>query len=181
MFHSINIGLTKKQAERMNLPHLVFPTKGEKEKELADIEKALKEAKSQFGIQGVVTGAQASNYQKDRIEAICKKLGLTALSPLWHKDPATLLREELALGFKTLIVQVAAHGFTEKWLGREINETCIQDLEKLHARYKIHVGAEGGEYESFVLDCPLFSKPLRVKSIKKIWKGDKGHTELEIK
>ena len=29
---------------------------------------------------------------------------------------------------------------------------------QLHRKYGIHVCGEGGEYETFTLDCPLFKK-----------------------
>ena len=33
---------------------------------------------------------------------------------------------------------------------------------KIFKKTRIHIGGEGGEYESFVLDCPLFKKKLEV-------------------
>lgn len=29
-------------------------------------------------------------------------------------------------------------------------------LVEMHAKYGLHICGEGGEYETFVLDCPLF-------------------------
>ena len=52
----------------------------------------------------------------------------------------------------------------ESFLGRKIDERLIEDLKKL----KIHLGAEGGEYETFILNCPLFSKKIEIIESEKI-------------
>src|ERR1700733_9270657 len=74
MFHKPNINLSSMQAEALQIKQVIYKTKGEKEKELDDIEKALKENE----VTELVTGAVASVYQKDRIEKICKKLSIKA-------------------------------------------------------------------------------------------------------
>ena len=55
------------------------------------------------------------------------------------------------------------------------------DLEKLHKKYGIHPGFEGGEAESFVLDCPLFKKKIEIKDFKKIWDAKTSSGYLEVK
>src|SRR4030042_2924535 len=67
MYHTLNIHLTEKQAESMNIPLVKKVTKGEKEKELDDLEEILKD----LDIDGVISGALASEYQRTRIEKIC--------------------------------------------------------------------------------------------------------------
>ncbi len=39
-------------------------------------------------------------------------------------------------------------------------------------KYKIHPAGEGGEFETFVLNCPLFKKSLKVKSFKDFKEGE---------
>jgi uncharacterized protein (TIGR00290 family) len=73
---------------------------------------------------------------------------------------------------------VAALGLDESWLGRALNEEAIRDLADLHAKYGVNPGLEGGEGETFVLDCPLFERRIQVTSSKKNWKGDAGHLEI---
>ncbi|KIH43807.1 hypothetical protein ANCDUO_26181, partial [Ancylostoma duodenale] len=36
-------------------------------------------------------------------------------------------------------------------------------LDRLHSQYGVHPCGEGGEYETFVLDCPLFHKRILVE------------------
>ena len=71
MFHHVNIDLVNLQAKAMELPLIFIETKGKKEEELKDLENAIQIAKEKYKIQGIVSGAIASNYQKTRIENIC--------------------------------------------------------------------------------------------------------------
>ena len=170
MFHSPNIKLVEKQAQVMDLPLIIETTKGEKEKELEDLEKAIKHAKKKYKIDTIVTGAIKSVYQASRIEKICKKLKLKCLNPLWHKHEIDYLKELIKDKFKVIITGVAAYPLDESWLGREIDNAFITDVKELHQQYKIHPAGEGGEFETFVLNCPLFKRELRVT--KKEIKGE---------
>ncbi|MDD5087068.1 MAG: hypothetical protein PHV16_04935, partial [Candidatus Nanoarchaeia archaeon] len=68
MFHIPNIGFAKKQAEAMEMPIIFLDSSGIKEKELDDLKDAISQAKSKYDIEGVVSGALASNYQAERVK-----------------------------------------------------------------------------------------------------------------
>src|SRR5512137_1054998 len=70
MFHSINIHLTEQLAKTLDIPLAKKSTKGEKETELVDLKHLLQDLE----IDGVVSGAIASEYQRTRIEKICDEL-----------------------------------------------------------------------------------------------------------
>jgi diphthine-ammonia ligase len=164
MFHTPSIEKTKAQAEVMDIPLIIHNTKGEKEKELQDLENAIVKAKVEYKIEAVVTGALHSVYQAERIQKICRKLDLECINLLWHKEEFEYLEELIENKFKIIITGVAAYPLNQSWLGREINEEFIKDVKRLHRKFKIHPAGEGGEFETFVLNCPLFKKPLEVKS-----------------
>ena len=164
MFHVPNIELVKLQAKLMNVPILYRKTDGVKEEELEDLKNAIIEAKEKYGIGGIFSGALASSYQKERIEKICEDLGLKSFSPLWHIDSEEYIRDLIRDNFKVIIVGIAADGFNESWLGREIDDKFIEDIKKLN----IHLGGEGGEYESLVVDCPLFKNELKIIKFKNL-------------
>ena len=162
MFHTPSISRVKHQAEVMDIPLLIQKTKGEKEEELKDLEMAIKKAKDKYKIQGIVTGAIRSVYQASRIQKICDKLELECINPLWQKDEFEYLDELIENKFKVIVIGVFAYPLGESWLGREINEEFIEEVKELHKKYKIHPAGEGGEFETFVLNCPLFNKELKV-------------------
>lgn len=178
MFHYPDIRWTRLQAEAMGLPQLTRETAGVKEAELEDLKSAICAAKAEYGLDAICTGALASVYQKTRVERICSELELGCISPLWHVDPETHLRNLLRDGFLVTIISVSALGLDQSWLGRIIDEQAISELVKLGSRYGFHVGFEGGEGETFVLDCPLFNKRIEILRSEKHWEGDAGRLEI---
>lgn len=163
MFHTPAIELTKKQAKLMQIPILTRETKGEKEKELKDLKRAIEKAKIKYNIQGIVTGALASNYQAERIQKICDELELKCLNPLWGKNQTEYLGELIRNKFEIIITAVAAYPLNEKWIGRKIDEKFIVETKRLSEKFGINPAGEGGEFESLVLNCPLFQSKLNIK------------------
>ncbi len=181
MFHTPSIKKTKQQAKAMSLPLVIKNTKGKKEKELADLEEAIKEAVKKYKIHGIVTGALHSVYQASRIQKICDKLGLKCFNPLWQKNEFEYLNDLLKNKFSVIITAVSAYPLNGSWLGRKIDQTFIEDVKKLYEKYKIHPAGEGGEFETFVIDCPLFKSPLEVKGADFTGEGNSWRMELELR
>jgi len=50
----------------------------------------------------------------------------------------------------------------------------IRKLIELNQRLAIHIAFEGGEAETFVLDCPLFTHRIEILSSVRHWHGDHG-------
>ena len=166
------------QAEAIGVPQLTQETPGVKEEELEDLAVAIRRAKEVYGLDGICTGALASVYQKSRVERVCKGLGLECVSPLWGIDPEQHLRRLVKDGFVVMVVSVSALGLDRKWLGRVLNDAAIDELVALSRRFRFHPALEGGEGETFVLDCPLFKAGVQVEKAETRWKGDSGTFEI---
>ena len=179
MFQVANIDVAKLSAKALGIPIIFEETSGVKEKELIDLKRAIKKAKTEFGIEGVTAGALASNYQKDRVETVCEELGLKAFAPFWHTMQKEYLQNIVRERFEIIFTRVAALGFNQSWLGRRLDESAIRDLEMLNQKHGVHMGGEGGEFETLVLDGPIFKKRIRIVQAEKVWKVDEG--ELVIK
>ena len=171
MFHFPNIHLTELFSEAVGIPLVKADTSGEKETEVADLKRAL----APLSISAVVSGAIFSHYQKERIDRICKELGIKHVTPLWQENPLSILKEILELKMKTIIVGAYAHGLTQQWLGRKIDENTIKDLIELDKRFHVSIVGEGGEYETLVLDAPFFSKRIELIDTEQIWEGASGY------
>ena len=141
MFHYPNIHMTEFFAEAAEIPLIKGKTAGIKEREVEDLKNLL----AGLDVEGVVSGAVASKYQKVRIDDVCRQLGLKSIAPLWGENPEKLLRELLENNFEVIIVGVYALGFSQEWLGRKINEETVQELLKLREKYGISPIGEGGE------------------------------------
>ncbi len=166
MFHTPNIHLVDLQAQAMDIPLVKVETEGEKEKELDDLRKAIKLAKDKYNLDGIVTGALFSNYQRDRAEKICDELGLKIFSPLWHIDQELEMRSLLNLGFEVIISSVAAEGLDKSWLGHKLISKDVNNLVKLNKKLGINIAGEGGELETCVLDAPNFNKKIQINDFK---------------
>jgi diphthine-ammonia ligase len=174
MFHTPNIDITALQAEAMGLPLIKKATKGKPEEELKDLEEAIAQAIRDFKIEGVVTGAVESAYQSKRIQAICDRLNVLCISPLWKKNQKALLEELVAEGFKVIISGVFAYPLDESWLGKEIDNELIERLSLLGEKFGLSVAGEGGEIETTVLDAPLFKKKIEILDFTIEAKGNSG-------
>lgn len=178
MFHIPSVSEVKKQAKIMDVPLIIQKTKGIKEDELKDLEYAIKRAKDEFGITGIVTGAVESAYQASRVQKICDSLNIDCFNPLWQKDQFELLQDLISCGFEVIIVGVFANPLDESWLGRKIDKYFIENVKKLYDRYSINPAGEGGEFETFVLNSPLFKRKLKI--IDKKIEGKRNSWIMEI-
>jgi ABC transporter with metal-binding/Fe-S-binding domain ATP-binding protein len=114
------------------------------------------------GIAGLTAGAVESEFQTSRIEAMADRLGVDLFAPLWQRDPASLAEEMLAAGFEITIIQVAAAGLDESWLGRTLDADALAELQELNEEYGVHVLGEGGEFETLVTDGPHMRRPIEL-------------------
>lgn len=170
MFHVPNVDLAPLVAEAVGAQLVSVATRGEKETELDDLERAL----ATLPVDGFTSGALASEYQRTRLERIGHKLGLKSFTPLWHKTPRQVLDTVAHPTWDVRFAAVAAEGLGEAWLGRRLDARAIEELEALHARHGLHVGGEGGEYETLVLDAPCYQQRIEVVEAQAEWRRDGG-------
>lgn len=179
MFHYPALKWTSLQAEAVGIRQIQIKTKGEKERELVDLAEGLRQLERDKEIEGIVSGAVASEYQRTRLDNLCEELGVRSFAPLWHKDEEQLVREQVDSGFEFIITACSALGLDERWLGRKITEADVNELVKLKKRFGLSVAFEGGEAETFVLKAPMFKTQLIATQISRHWRDDSGYLELE--
>ncbi|XP_010220935.1 PREDICTED: diphthine--ammonia ligase [Tinamus guttatus] len=132
--------------------------------EVEDLYRLLKLVKDEEGVEGVSVGAILSDYQRIRVEDVCRRLNLQPLAYLWRRNQEILLKEMISSNIQAIIIKVAAFGLDpDKHLGKTLDQMEPLLLE-LSEKYGVHVCGEGGEYETFTLDCPLFKKKIVVDS-----------------
>lgn len=175
MFHAPNTHLGPAIARALGLPHVEVATAGEKERELADLESAL----GALAIEGFVSGAVASEYQRTRLERIGHRLGLKSFAPLWHKRPEEILRTVSGPAWDVRFAAVAAEGLGEDWLGARLDASRVARLLALRDRVGLHPAGEGGEYETLVLDAPCYRSPIGVGRASPKWRRDHGAWHVE--
>ena len=129
------------------------------------------------GLAGVTAGAVESEFQTNRIQGMCDRLGCELFAPLWQEEPRELAEAMLDAGFEIRIIQVAAYGLDESWLGRTLDRDALAELEALNDEYGVHILGEGGEFETLVTDGPHMDRPIELE-YETVWEGDRGHVEV---
>ncbi len=179
LLHYPNLQWTKLQSESMNIPQLTINSKSDETvDELFALEKLLQNAKDQFHIEGLVHGGIKSQFQKEKFESLCSKLDLVAITPLWNTEPEQYMNDLLDYNFIFIMITVSSDGLDDTWLGKEITKSDIDTLKQLSEKFGFNLNFEGGEAETFVVDCPLFSNSIKINKTKKIWDGYRGRFEI---
>ena len=183
LLHHPNLQWTKLQSESMHIPQLLLDSKSDDVAiEIFALEKILQKAKLEYGIEGLLHGGINSQFQKQKFESVCNKLNLTTVSPLWKSDPKKYMNDLISENFRITFPQgrnsVSSDGLDDSWLGRKITQHDIETLISLSKKFGFNLNFEGGEAETFVTNCPLFSNPIKIEKSKKEWDGYRGRFEI---
>ena len=179
LLHHPNMKWTKLQSDSMNIPQLtITSTSDETDNELTLIENLLQNAKDQFQIEGLVHGGIQSKFQKDKFENVCSKLNLKVIAPLWNTDPEKYMNELIDSKFEFIMTTVSSDGLDDSWLGKTISKSDIVSLKHLSEKFGFNLNFEGGEAETFVINCPLFTNSIKINQSEKKWDGYRGRFEI---
>uniref|UniRef100_A0A8C9FWA4 Diphthine--ammonia ligase n=1 Tax=Pavo cristatus TaxID=9049 RepID=A0A8C9FWA4_PAVCR len=80
------------------------------EDEVEDLYHLLKLVKDKEAVEGVSVGAILSDYQRVRVEDVCRRLNLQPLAYLWRRKEEILLKEMISSNIEAIIIKVAAFG-----------------------------------------------------------------------
>ena len=165
MFQVPSTNWVERQALLANVPWVNVPASGSVEDEIEALEQAL----SKLEIDGIVSGALRSDFQKQRLECMSQRLNIHSFSPLWHQTPIEHLKGMVEAGFQIMLTSVSCEGLDHTWLGHVLTESSLLELHALSKQHRFNVDGEGGEYETYVLGGPIWSRALRVE-------GSEEHT-----
>jgi len=179
LFHYPNIELTHYLAEAMQIPLTKSAVnKSSKMEEFQALEQAIIQVKSEYKIQGIIHGTISSKFQNDLIKRICSDNQLEMFAPLWNIVPLQYMNNLLSEKFDIKIVSVSAMGLGRDWLGRSLDKNSLSLLESLSKKHGFNLAFEGGEAETLVVNCPLFTKKLDIKKAIVRWDGQRGIFEI---
>ena len=128
-------------------------------------------------IKAVVFGDIYLQEHKDWVDRICDKLNVKPVLPLWNLDTKDIIEDFIDKGFEAIVVSAKQEIFTDKWLGRKIDKTFIEDV----CNFKRHIDlcGESGEFHSFVINGPNFKKRIKILAANKTIRN--GYHNLNIK
>jgi len=180
LLHFPAIELTKLQSKTLKISQITSTLdSNELAEEMDALKILLKRAKQDFQIEGLVHGGISSEFQKKCFEKICEKIDLKIITPLWKINAREYMNDLIDSKFKFILTSVSSGGLDETWLGKIISADDISELDKLSTKYGFNLNFEGGEAETFVIDCPLYSYPIKITKSKVVWDGYIGRFEIE--
>ena len=148
------------QAQALGLPHYVFPVNEPYE---TSYETCLRRLRDEMGIGTVITGDIAEvGGSPNWIRARSGPVGMNVHTPLWGRDRGDLLAQLLAHGFKVRFSCIKTRWLAEDWVGRELDDTAIEDLRIVRERTGLDLCGEEGEYHTLVTDGPQFQRAIRI-------------------
>ena len=162
--HGLHENLLDAQAESIGIPleKIMFPadvTRDLYNQKMKDKTFELKSLGLNHAVFGDIFLEDLKNYRDSKL----KEVGIAGVYPLWKQDTKKLLREFLALGFKTITVCVNAKLLGEEFVGRIIDEDFINELPD-----NVDVCGENGEFHTFCFAGPIFKKPIEFEIGEKI-------------
>ena len=128
------------------------------------------------GVEGLVTGDvyDVAMHEAGWLDRICKKVGLSPVRPLWHRNTGQIIKEFINAGFKATVVRVKNEILGVEWLGRQVNNQFLSDLPT-----NVDPCGENGEFHTFVTDGPLFKNSIDIIGTETTTLN--GYGRLEIK
>jgi diphthine-ammonia ligase len=170
MYQVPGLELTRLSARAVGIDHVEVEVDGTPDVELIP----LRECLAGLDIDGIISGALRSEYQRRRLDQICDEIGICSFSPLWHTRPGKMLREMVEEGWDIRLVSVSSEGLGPELLGKRLDGDVLDHLEGVARRYRINIDGEGGEFETVVLGGPGWRGRVEVVSSRVEWHRDHG-------
>lgn len=146
-------------ARRLGIPWEVVESHGNAEEEVQDLESHLGAMLAEAPFDGIVSGALRSEYQRTRLDRMAHRLNIRSFAPLWHHDPKQHMFDLATLGFDVRVASTSSDGLDDSWVGIRLDVDALNRLQDASVLYRFNLDGEGGEYETTVVDGPLFPAP----------------------
>ena len=160
MFQTGGVCVAGLQSASSEIPWLPIVTEGMEDEEILDLQRGLSGVtdpvedfnlfwpenwdnegivlhEGSLEIDALVSGALRSDYQRTRIERMCSNIGIKSFSPLWHHSPDEHIRSLPRLGFDVRISSVTSDGLDDKWIGRKLGVSDVEELISISAKLKM--------------------------------------------
>jgi uncharacterized protein (TIGR00290 family) len=156
-FHGYKSDLVEEQAKLMGLKSIIIATRSQ---EFDNDFKTALEIVKQKGLKGIIFDNIFLKDVREFYETRVKCVGLEYYDPLWEQSTKSVLKSFIQSGFKAIVTAIWLMKLDRRYIGREIDENFLADLEKEAA----DVCGENGEYHSLVYNGPCFKKPLQYRT-----------------
>jgi uncharacterized protein (TIGR00290 family) len=156
-FHGLEAGLLRHQAELLGRPLLQYEVSPDMQTYEEEFKAAVSALKAK-GVNAMVFGDIYLQEHRSWVERVCADLDIEPVEPLWQKDPESVVREFIALGFKAIVVSCKADILDRQFIGRIIDDRLTEELK---AKGICPCG-EGGEFHTLTVDGPVFKQAIQI-------------------
>lgn len=166
LFHFATVEHTKEIAKILGIKQIYATCTVADPKKEANI---IREIVSKNPVDAVILGG--TGLQETQIKSIRDSLfdlGTEVFATHTGEDHEKTLYDLLRRDYDIRITQVAAEGLGSDWLGKKIDLESFKELKRLSEKFGFHIGAEGGHYDTLVVDAPFFNKRLEIVDSEKI-------------
>ena len=160
LFHFATVEYTKELSSMLGFDHIYTTCDVADPQQEADI---IKEIVKENIVDAVVLGGVG--LQETQIKTLRNTLfdlGVEVFATHTGQDHGRLIEDMIVKGYDIRITQVAADGLNRSWLGRKLDAMTFLELKALSEKFGFHLGAEGGNYDTLVVDGPIFQKRLEI-------------------
>ena len=179
LYHYATVEFTELQAKAMGLKHFLINCDVADPKKEAEL---IKETIKNNPVDAILLGGVGLQKTQIRsIEDVVKEFGVKVIVPHQDWDHEKLIKEAIDKGYEIIITSVAVDGLDQNWLGKKLDFNSLEELKKISNKFGFHLGGEGGHYDTFVSNGPVFKKKINISDTKKIWNKDSGYLEIKAK
>ena len=179
LWHYPTVEWTLLQAEAMGIPIVLAKTEEiGSTTEAAVLENIFGRLKAEAILLGGV-GLQATQIRE--VRRMAERFGKNVIVPHANMTSEQLLEQEIGQGFDIRIIDVAADGLGQDWIGKRLDFETMIDLKHLSGKFGFDALGEGGQYNTFVVDGPIFNKRIEFLEAEKIWDSRTSSGYLDVK
>jgi len=165
--HGVRTSLLEMQSDSMNIPlRKIFldemPSMESYNHQMREMLSQYKNVGVTHSIFGDIFLEDLKKYRDEKLSEV----GMNGIYPLWNRDSKEIMESFIKHGFKSVVVCVNAVYLDESFLGRELDQSFIDDLPK-----NVDICGENGEYHTFVYDGPIFDYPISFEKGEKVFKN----------
>ncbi len=177
LYHFATVEFTNLQAESLGLRHILVSCSVADPKQEAQIVRKIVEKNPVEAI--ILGGVGLQETQIKSIREAVFDMGVKVFAAHEGIDHAELVEKAIAEGYEIMLAAVASDGLDQRHLGLKLNKQTFPAFKKLSEKYGFHIGGEGGYYDTFVTDGPIFSKAVELVNPKVVWNNDSGYLQAE--
>ena len=172
LFHYATVEHTPKQARILGLKQIYTTCNVADPVKEANIIKGVVERNPVDAV--VLGGTGLQETQLGSLQNALLPLGVEVFSSHAGMDHDVVMQEMIEKGYDIRITQFASDGFGREWLGKR------KQLKVRALQFGFHVGGEGGYYDTFVCDGPIFKQKIKLNHLKPVMESSyAGHLLVE--